>query len=230
MIKKPEGPIETNVTSFITSPDNDKRSEYRDYNRGGYFDFLDSLIENYHRESALEYMYQYNDYFSGKHKLRMKITQEYAKKVSLKEVNQLLNKMMMDLKKQYNDDLFRKPEYRYLNKDFTNYDFNLFNTIQEDYGLAEPDIYSSDQVASFNFPAVYQQIKDIKEKVENDEYYPPDLTENDLYEIEAYKAYKNDPVFKHYLYNHLSFFTEKLNDNFSTIPFAMKGIVRRSIK
>jgi hypothetical protein len=194
--------------------------------KGGQFEFLDSLIDNYYAEAKLEHMYQFNDYFSDKYKIRNKITKEMGKRVSLKEINGILNKLISDTRRQYNDDLSRIPEFRYMNKDFTNQDFNILNVAKEDYGEVSPDIYDDDVVASQNTNSVYNQIKDIKIKVEKeDEKNVIDLEENDLYEIEAFKTFKNDPVFKHYLHNHLSFFSEKLNDNFSSIPFTLKGIV-----
>ena len=171
-------------------------------------------------------MYQFNDYFSDKYKIRQKVAEEIGKKVSLKEVNLLLNKMISEMRRVYKDDLNRKLEFRYMNKDFTHHDFNVFNTVKQDYGEVFPDVYDDDQVASMNSDSVYRQIKDIKEKIEKEENEVVDLEENDLYEIESYKAYKNDPVFKHYLYNHLSFFSEKLNDNMSTLPFTLRGVVK----
>ncbi len=198
--------------------------------KGGQFEFLDGLIDNYYAEAKLEHMYQFNDYFSDKYKIRNKITKEIGKRVSLKEINVILNKMISETRRQYNDDLSRIPEFRYMNKDFTNHDFNIFSMVKEDYGEVSPDIYDDDVVASQNTNSVYNQIKDIKQKVEKeDQKNVLDLEENDLYEIEAFKTFKNDPVFKHYLNNHLSFFSEKLNDNFSTIPFTLKGIVHSFI-
>ena len=43
------------------------------------------------------------------------------------------------------------------------------------------------------------------------------LSEDDKFEIEVFKTYKNDPFFKHYLHNHLSFFSEKIDE---TIPLS----------
>lgn len=205
---------------------NEEATLFRRKTRGGHFEFLDSLINNYFTEAKLEHMYQFNDYFSDKYKIRKKITQEMGKRVSLKEINLLLNKMVSETRRRYNDDLTRIPEFRYMNKDFHNHDFNILSLVKEDYGEVSPDVYDDDVVAMRNTNSVYNQIKDIKERVEKEENSNlADLEENDIYEIEAFKTFKNDPVFKHYLNNHLSFFSEKLNDNFSTLPFTMKGIV-----
>ena len=213
------------VADIYATSWNLEKSKTKKMNKGGQFEFLDSLIEAHYQESKLEYMYQFNDYFSDKYKIRQKITEEIGKKVSLKEINIILNKMLSEMRRTYNDDLTRTPEFRYLNKDFTNRDFDIFESVKADYGEEHPDIYDDDQLNTKNTNSVMKQVRDIKEKFEQEDIEETDINENDLYEIEAFKSYKNDPVFKHYLYNHLSFFAEKMNDNLSTLPFTLRGIV-----
>jgi len=51
------------------------------------------------------------------------------------------------------------------------------------------------------------------------------LSNNDVLEVELYKAYKNDPFFKHYLHNHLSLFSEKVDESIQHMPYSNKGMV-----
>ena len=89
----------TNVDGLFGSDLNMEQTHYSKVTKGGHYDFLDNLIETHHRESMLEHMYQFNDYFSDKYKIRKKITEEIGKKVSLKEINLLLNKMVSEIGK-----------------------------------------------------------------------------------------------------------------------------------
>lgn len=189
------------------------------------YHFIDELVENYNKETQLDFMYHFNDYFSDKYKIRKKIADEQAKVITIKEINQILNKLVFELKLQYGHDVIKSPKYSYMNKDFNNYDFNVMACIENEYGKFQPEFYESDDLVNKAKSANRILFNDLKEKIENEERDPPALTENDVYEIESFKAFKNDTMYKHYLMNHLAYFSEKINDMNSSLPYAMRGIV-----
>jgi hypothetical protein len=51
------------------------------------------------------------------------------------------------------------------------------------------------------------------------------LNESEILEIEVYKGIKNDPYYKHYLYNNFAFFAENMNEIVSGYPNIFKGFV-----
>ena len=54
---------------------------------------------------------------------------------------------------------------------------------------------------------------------------PLELDEKDKFEVELYKGIKNDPYFKHYLYNNFAYFAETMNDMIAGSPFISRGHV-----
>ena len=55
---------------------------------------------------------------------------------------------------------------------------------------------------------------------------PLELDEKDKFEVELYKGIKNDPYFKHYLYNNFAYFAETMNDMIAGSPFISRGHVQ----
>jgi small subunit ribosomal protein S9 len=165
-------------------------------------------------------MYNYMDFFSNKYKVRKQIAENLKQKSSLKEINYILNSMLT------------KNEIKDKNqgKLFTNFkeNFNLSGIIKADYGTNAPSFFdmalkgkSSNTVLDGQRREAMKEINEWAEKVP---LSGDNLTNDDLYEIEIYKGIKNDPMFKHYLRNHLAFYAETANDMMSSLPYTPRGM------
>jgi len=74
-----------------------------------------------------------------------------------------------------------------------------------------------------------EQKRDLEVTIRNIDKTDTKLNDDDIYEIELYKSFRNDPFFKHYLYNHLSFYSEKIDEAIQNYPYSVKGNVSLTI-
>ena len=168
------------------------------------FSYISKAIDDHYKSYKIEYMYNYLDYFSNKYKIRRKITEEMKRKISIPEINELLNRLAgVDIKKKENK-------------------YSVMDILRHEYDREIPDfldLYTNStdpsKIEKEKKNAVITEI----EKVENS---PIELSEMDRFEIETYKGIKNDPLYKHYLRTHLSYFSEKLT-YLSNITMLTKG-------
>jgi hypothetical protein len=157
-------------------------------------------------------MYNYLDFFSNKYRVRRKIAEEMKRKVSIPEINALLNKLVKggEVKREGSN-------------------FNVLDVLRKEFATEVPDfinIYTdnanSSKVEKEKRNAVINEVKKAEQQ-------PLTLSEADQYELEAYKGIKQDPLFKHYLHTHLSFFSEKLSDITSPDAAYSRGYVNIKI-
>jgi hypothetical protein len=158
-------------------------------------------------------MYNYLDFFSNKYRIRKKIAEEMKRKVSLPEINSLLNKLVD------NNSTVVAGKTRFDNN------FNVMDVLRTQFGSEVPDfidIYTNStatsKVEKEKKAAVISEINKVSKQ-------PIVLNEGDQYELEAYKGLKNDPLYKHYLHTHLSYFSEKMSDLNTTGGAYVRGYV-----
>lgn len=162
-------------------------------------------------------MYNHYDYFSDKYKLRKRIAEETSKRVSIKDINDQLNALVSEVKRN-TPNLDPRADTLFLNKPSF---INLSNKISEAYGTNVPaftEILHNENIPVSTRKAIQRSMDEADENFKLDDY--------DRYEIELYKGIKNDPMYKHYLYTHVAFFSERITDEKSDFPFSTKGYVK----
>jgi hypothetical protein len=153
-------------------------------------------------------MYNYLDFFSNKYKIRRKITEEMKRKVSIPEINALLNKLVGG-----------KTAKR------IDINFNVMDVLRTQFGSEVPDFIDIFAKSTDSSKVEKEKKNAVINEVNKATKQPIVLSEGDQYELEAYKGIKQDPLYKHYLHTHLSFFSEKLSDVISTGGSYVKGYV-----
>ena len=56
--------------------------------------FMEDHVNNHYKSFKLDFMYNYLDFFSNKYQVRRKIGEEMKRKISLKEINYILNSIV----------------------------------------------------------------------------------------------------------------------------------------
>jgi len=106
--------------------------------------YVQKMIDDYYKNFKLEFMYQYEDYFSDKSKIRQRIVKEQIKRTSLKEINHLLNKLVMNSKNVNDYDNTKlvgfKDVIRGDSSEKSNKNLDVFFTIKDSYGENVPGI------------------------------------------------------------------------------------------
>ena len=189
------------------------------------------MVDSYYRNYKLEFMYQYMDYFSDKNKIRQRVVKEQIERTSLKEINNILNKLVNESKNVNSYDPNLLSEFKDLDNARNSNNLDVFYTIKDSYGENKPgklksikldfSVMTNDK-PELKSKETAMELSNIMKKIDSNDQK---LSENDIYEMEVYKTYKNDPFFKHYLHNHLSFFSEKIDESLQYFPHSTKGMV-----
>ena len=89
--------------------------------------FIESFVNDHYRSFKLDFMYNYLDFFSNKYKVRRRIAEELKGRVSLKEINYILNNLVaketgkLDINKKtqkYSVHDFIKAQYGVINPNY----------------------------------------------------------------------------------------------------------------
>jgi hypothetical protein len=173
------------------------------------FSFIESIVNDHYKSYKLDYMYNYLDFFSNKYRVRRKITEEMKRKVSIPEINTLLNRLVST---------------NGSTKRATN-NFNVMDILRTQFGAEVPDFIDIYTKSNDNSKVEQEKKNTVINEVKKASEQPIVLSEADQYELEAYKGIKQDPLYKHYLHTHLAFFSEKVSDIISTGGAYQKGYV-----
>jgi len=108
---------------------------------------MKKMVESYYQNYKLEFMYQYQDYFSDKSKIRTKIAKEQIKRTSILEINNILNKLVTESKNINDYDPSKLSEFKNLDSQHNNTNntnsannLDVYYTIKDSYGESRPGI------------------------------------------------------------------------------------------
>lgn len=90
--------------------------------------FIDKLLDDHYSSFKLDYMYNYLDFFSNKYKVRRTISEELQRKVSIKEINYLLNNLVHEDSAKRNINTTKPIKY-----DINQYVKNSFGSVMPTY-------------------------------------------------------------------------------------------------
>jgi len=160
----------------------------------------------------LDYMYNHLDFDHDRAKVRDKFLNEVNKRVSLKDIGETLDKLIYENKAE-NIQHYKLNEHYNLHskratKDFSSEDFKwsgrLFKTIDPKYPIFIDDPDQIDAVPNESIQEKLHRVYDkIKYMDENRDHSYSALSNDEKNEIALFHSIKQDPYFKHYIYNHL---------------------------
>lgn len=180
-------------------------------------EFIEKFLDDHYKSYKADYMYNYFDFFSNKYKVRRRIAEELKNRVSINEINHILNSLVTG-DKGIKD--LKKGSLKH----------SLFDFINAEYGVVKPTFIETLTEGNYGEYKLNEEVSNsVKTAIKNVEKKPLELTENEVFEMELYKGIKNDPYYKHYLYNHFAFFAETMNDIVSGLPHVFKGYVRKNV-
>jgi hypothetical protein len=87
--------------------------------------FIQNFVNDHYKTFKLDFMYNYMDFFSNKYKVRRRVAEELKRKVSLDEINYILNNLVAKSTGKYD-----------LNKKAVKYSVHDF--IKSEYGVVNP--------------------------------------------------------------------------------------------
>lgn len=180
------------------------------------------------KQKRAEYMYSFADYDNDRAKVRERFITEYNKKTTLKDIGEMLDKFVLDEKAEglrYMD--FTKDEQvKSAAKDTSNFEMSWTGRIFKDTDPLKPLLMDDESPLDGmgeGTDTAYRDILDrIKYEDERTDYSKNSLNQDQRTEIALFHSFKQDPFFKHYLYNHLRQFSEDIDEgviNFPEGPF-----------
>lgn len=98
-------------------------------------EFILGIKSDFFREEKLEHIYQYHDFYSDKSRIRKHIADNYKNKLSVDDVNRLLNELV---DKYVFQTLGKHSEQKLLNKSIDESKFELEELLAENFGADSP--------------------------------------------------------------------------------------------
>jgi hypothetical protein len=106
--------------------------------------FINRFVNDHYKNFKLDFMYNYMDFFSNKYKVRRRIAEEMKRKVSLDEINFLLNNLVAKETGKYD-----------INKKTVKYSVHDF--IKSQYGVVNPNYIETLTETSTSNPVADQE-------------------------------------------------------------------------
>ena len=121
---------------------------------------------------------------------------------------------------------YASPEYednlRYPKKDQSNLSMSLFGHILEGKSPLKPHLLDDKERLDTVPEGQDIRARDILERIEYEdsrtEHSFDTLTPDQRLEIQMFHSFKQDPYFKHYLYNNFRQFSDEMDDTFGNFP------------
>ena len=183
-------------------------------------------LENERIEGKLDYMYDFLDYDYDRAHVRNKYLKSMHKKTSLADIGEKLDELVYDSKaKNLNHYEFREDFKKHSKKATTDYTSNDFKWSGRVLKMTDPkaplfiDDPSLLDQANPHLKAKFQKVVDtVKFNDEQRDHSVYALTEDEKNEISLFHSMKQDPYYKHYLYNHLRKYADDEDDINLTWP------------
>jgi len=86
--------------------------------------FIKKFVDDHYKNFKLDFMYNYMDFFSNKYKVRRRIAEEMKRKVSLDEINFILNNLVA---KETGKNDINKKTVKYSVHDFVKSQYGVVN-------------------------------------------------------------------------------------------------------
>lgn len=172
------------------------------------FDWIHKAVDDHFKSFKLDYMYNYLDFYSNKYKVRKAIANDLKRKVSVSEINFILN------------NLVTQPGGAPIRKN----PFNICDIIGNEFGVIKPKFVEK-AMNSGHVELDMARQSSMETAIKLEEKKDIKLTKEEQFEVELYKGFKNDPFYKHYLRTHLAFFSETISDIHFNLPHSMRGFV-----
>ena len=116
-----------------------------------------------------------------------------------------------------------EDKLRYPGKDQSNWSMSIFGSVMEGKDPVKPHILD-DQSSLDRMPeGLDTPLRDIIERVKFEDarrdHNPDTLTADEKLEIQLFHSFKQDPYFKHYLFNGMRQFSDDVDDTFGDFPY-----------
>ena len=172
--------------------------------------------EDERMNEKLDFMYHSLDYDYDRHRVRDKFLQECNKRTTLADIGETLDKLVIDSKaamwKYYHLGTDHDKQPARASKDYSSVDFKwsgkLLRTMDPKTPLWIDDENQMYQQEEGNI-GMHQKVRDfVKYNDEHRDYSYGALSKDEKNEIALFHSMKQDPWFKHYIYNHLRKYAE----------------------
>lgn len=172
-----------------------------------------------------EFMYSYFDYDNDRSRVRERFINDLHKKITLKEIGEQLDKFLLDERAEglrFLDITKDDKTVKSAAKDSSNFEMSWTGRIFKDTDPLKPNLL--DDASSLDgmpedFDTPYRDILDrIKHEDERTDYSRGSLSQEQKTEIALFHSFKQDPYFKHFLYNHLRQFSEDQDEGILNFP------------
>ena len=188
-------------------------------------------------KDKLEFMYNKFDYFNDRRRVRDKLAHYMHKKASLKDIGEILDKMIIEEEQAtgFKDNISPKS----LNQEYHIYD--LFDSVKEitHAKKIKPSIFEDRDNVEKEYDLKNNiEVHDIIGRVDandiNRDNSIEGLNENEKMELEVFKSIKKDPYYKHYIHNcfryESEYFNSKIDDLSKTIATDIRESYHKRIK
>lgn len=185
-----------------------------------YHQQMDPIIER-----RAEFMFSYHDYDNDRAKAVLKFQKEMDKKISLKQIGEQLDKFILDEKgdsAKYYDPTRPEETVKSASKDVTSFELTWTGRLFKDMDPLKPillDDPSPLDAMPEGTDTAYRDILDrIKYEDERTDYSTKTLNPDQRFEMALFHSFKQDPFYKHFLYNHLRQFAEDIDEGILNFP------------
>jgi hypothetical protein len=155
-------------------------------------------------------MYSFMDYDNDRTRVRERFINELHKKTTLKEIGEQLDKFLLDERAEglrfldiANDDKTVKSAA----KDTSNFELSWTGRIFKDTDPLKPHILDDPSALDGLPEDMDTPMRDILDRIKHEDertdYSRGSLSQEQKTEIALFHSFKQDPFFKHFLYNHM---------------------------
>ena len=191
--------------------------------------------EDQQMDDKLEFMYDQLDFDHDRSKVRRKFLSEVNRRVSLDDIGETLDKLIYESKgenAQYYDLLrHHNQESRAAARDYTSEDFNWSAKLLKSMDPKTPLWLDNPDLINEAAPVLAEKAQQVYDKVkfrdEQTDHSFASLTKDEKTEIALFHSLKQDPYFKHYIYNHLRAYAEQEDE--TNLHFPLSSLDKKDI-
>lgn len=173
-------------------------------------------LEDERMEAKLDFMYNYLDFDSDRDRVRGKFLREMNKKTSLQDIGEVLDELVLEEKaknwQHYKLHEHHNAQPARASEDYTTEDFKWSGKMLSSLDAKAPhfiddprQLHQQHETARERYSDVYHAIRYADERRDHSEGA---LTQEERNEVALFHSMKQDPYYKHYLYNHLRKYAE----------------------
>lgn len=185
-------------------------------------------FEDERMQEKFDFMYNYMDYDHDRAVVRNKYLKEMNKKTSLEDIGEILDDMVIDSKaanfKYYNLRDHHNATAERAKKDYTSEDFKwsgrLLGLIDPKKPIVIDDPSLIHEAGAIIRPKIEKVYEEVMFNDSQRDYSEDSLTQDEKFEISLFHSMKQDPYYKHYLYNHLREYAEEEDEINLSFPFS----------